>query len=121
MKKQEGELIRVNELLGKQPSIGLLPANQILPIAIIIIACYAVVKGIFGLGLIWIGLISLWLIATWLLLTGKDPDQYVNKFRKPIHRNWTIGGTLYISPLSTGKYRSRLKSQLLQEKNRKLK
>ena len=108
MKKEE-ELIKVNELLGKQPSIGLLPANQILPIAIIIISCYALIQGILGLGFICMGLISFWLVATWLLLTGKNPDQYVNKFRKPIHKNWSIGGTFYISPLLSQKYRLRLK------------
>jgi hypothetical protein len=121
MKKAEEELIKVNELLGKQPSIGLLPANQILPIAVIIMASYGVVEAILSWGLISTALVSFWLIATWLLLTGKDPDGYVNKFRKPIYRNWTIGGTFYISPLFPPKYRLRLKQQLLKEKKRRKK
>ena len=121
MNEPERGLIRVNQLLGKQPSIGLLPANQILPLTIIIIACYVVVEGIFSWGLISVGLTSLWLVATWLLLTGKDPDRYVNKFRQPIHRNWTIGGTFYISPLSSQQEQLRLKQQLLNEKKRRSK
>lgn len=115
------DLIEVNELLGKQPSIGFLPANQIFPLAVITTACYTVVQGIFSFGWVWVGLLSLWLVATWLLLTGKDPDQYVNKFRKPIFCNWTIGGTFYISPLLPQQYRRQLRQQLVQERKRRRK
>ena len=115
MKNPEEKLIEVNELLGKQPSIGLLAANQILPIALIIIVCYGVVEGFLSLGYIWVILSSLWLIATWILLTGNDPDQYLNKFRQPIFSNWTIGGTFYISPLLTKKRRLRLHKEYLKQ------
>ena len=116
MKNPEEKLIEVNELLGKQPSIGLLSANQILPIVVIIIFCYTICEGFLSLGFIWVIFSSLWLISTWILLTGNDPDQYLNKFRKPIHRNWTIGGTFYISPLLARKQRVRLYQEFLKQK-----
>ena len=115
-KNSEEKLIEVNQLLGKQPSIGLLPANQILPMAIIILTCYAVIEWFFSLGFIWIILSSLWLITTWILLTGNDPDQYLNKFRQPIFSNWTIAGTFYISPLLARNKRVRLHKEFLKEK-----
>lgn len=116
MKNPEEKLIEVNELLGKQPSLGLLSANQILPITVIIIVCYTVIEGFLSLGYIWVIFSSLWLITTWILLTGNDPDQYLNKFRKPRFSNWTIGGTVYISPLLAKKQKLRLHREFLQEK-----
>ena len=121
VKNPEEKLVEVNELLGKQPSIGLLPANQILPIAVIIMICYTVIEGFLSLGYIWVIFSSLWLIATWILLTGNNPDQYLNKFRQPIFSNWTIGGTVYISPLLTKKRRLKLHQELEKERNRRKK
>ena len=115
----EKEPIKVNELLGKQPSIGPLPANQILPLAMIIIGSYFLLDGLLDLGFIIVGLVSFWWGTTWLLLTGKDPDKYLNLFRKPPHHNWTIGGTLYISPLWSRKVRLKLKKQVLKEQKRR--
>ena len=101
--KGASEPIKVNEILGKQPSLGLLSANQILPLMLIVVGCYAVLEGFLGFGFPVVAGASLWLGTTWLLLTGNDPDSYLNLFRQPTCRDWTIGGAIYVSPLSTNR------------------
>lgn len=106
---QESKPVKINEVLGKQPSIGLLNANQILPMMVIILGSYALFDGFLGLGLPVVLFVSIWGIGTWLMLTGNDPDSYLNLYRKPPKRNWTIGGAVYVSPLLSRQERRQLK------------
>lgn len=111
------EPIRVNELLGKQPSLGLLSANQLFPLAMINVAGYFLADSIFSLGFPITILINVWLSASWLFLTGNSPDKFLNLFRKPFGCNWTVGGVSYISPLMPRK--ERIKLYQLEMKERK--
>jgi hypothetical protein len=95
----EKETIKVNRILGKQAGLGSIPANQILPWFAIITISYFIFDGLLGWGIPKVVVISFWLILSWWFVTGKDPDKYVNRFRKPKGRNWILGGAIYISPL----------------------
>jgi len=105
------EPVRVNKILGKQASIGPIPANQVLPWLAIIVLSYLIFEGVFGLGWFVVLGVSLWLVVSWWLLVGKDPDNYINRFRKQRGRNWIIGGALYVSPLLSRRERQRLKQR----------
>ncbi|MBD2354628.1 hypothetical protein H6G41_08290 [Tolypothrix sp. FACHB-123] len=77
----------VNQILGSQPSLGPLPADQILPWTVIALAAYFIVNGIFG-GLfqddfkkwLWTILIAGWGMATWWILTGGRSWSFLSKF-----------------------------------------
>lgn len=105
---QEQKPVKINEILGKQPGIGILSANQILPMMVIILGSYIIFDGFFGLGLPAVFGASIWGIGTWLMLTGNDPDSYLNLYRKPPKRNWTVGGAIYVSPLQSRQERRQL-------------
>lgn len=107
------EPIRVNKILGKQASLGPIPANQVLPWFTIVIVSYFIFNGVLGWELPTVFALSFWLVISWWLLTGNDPDNYVNRFRKHRARNWTIGGALYISPLLSKHKRRKLKNSKL--------
>jgi hypothetical protein len=107
----EKEAIRVNKILGKQAGFGPIPANQILPWFAIITVIYFILDGLLGWGIPKVVVISFWLIISWWFVTGKDPDKYVNRFRKPKGKNWISGGAIYISPLFSRGLRRRLKHQ----------
>lgn len=105
----EKEAVRVNKILGKQASFGLIPANQILPWFAIITITYFIFDGLLGWGIPKVAVISFWLILSWWFVTGKDPDKYINRFRKPKGRNWITGGAVYISPLLSAHSRQKLR------------
>jgi hypothetical protein len=77
----------VNQILGSQPSLGPLPADQILPWTVIALAAYFIINGIFG-GLfqdefkkwMWTILIAGWGMATWWILTGGRSWSFLSKF-----------------------------------------
>jgi hypothetical protein len=83
LKDPEQDFIPVNKILGKPASIGIVPANQILPWLILIIIAYMLTNGLFSLGMSWFLGISFWLIVSWWLLTGNNPHLFVDKFRYP--------------------------------------
>lgn len=109
MAGEQQKPVKINEVLGKPPGIGALSANQILPLMAIIIGSYVVFEGFLGFGFPVVIGIGAWGSCTWLLLTGNDPDSYLNLYRKPPRRNWTVGGALYISPLLSRQERRSLK------------
>lgn len=113
------EPIRVNELLGKQPSLGLLSANQLLPLAMIIIVISFLSDGIFSLGMPITIMLNVWFGVSWLVLTGNSPDKFINLFRKPFGTNWTVGGVVYISPLLSRVERQKIMKLEQKEKNSK--
>lgn len=105
------EPIKVNKILGKQAGFGPIPANQILPWFAIITITYFIFDGLLSWGIPKVAVISFWLILSWWFVTGKDPDKYINLFRKPKGSNWIIGGAIYISPLLSRNIRKQLKRQ----------
>ncbi|MBD2195131.1 MULTISPECIES: hypothetical protein [Calothrix] len=94
----------VNQILGSQPSLGPLPADQILPWTVIALAAYFIVNGIFG-GLfqddfkkwLWTILIAGWGMATWWILTGGRSWSFLSKFIGV--PSWTRGFARYQSLL----------------------
>jgi hypothetical protein len=98
-REPERDFVRVNRILGKQASIGPIPANQIVPWCVLVIISYGVTNGIFGFGLAWFFIVSFWLIVSWWLLTGNAPHLFTDKFRHPPGDEWCNGDALYISPL----------------------
>jgi hypothetical protein len=99
LKDPEQDFIPVNKILGKPASIGIIPANQILPWLILIIIAYTLTNGLFSLGMPWFFGISFWLIVSWWLLTGNQPHLFVDKFRYPPGQEWCNGYLRYLSPL----------------------
>jgi hypothetical protein len=96
----EKDFIRVNKILGKQASVGPIPANQIGPWCAIFVVSYILTNALFSLGLGWFFAVSFWLIVSWWLLTGNQPHHFTDKFRKPPGYEWCNGDSLYISPFS---------------------
>jgi hypothetical protein len=117
----EKETIKVNRILGKQAGLGPIPANQILPWFAIITISYFIFDGLLGWGIPKVVVISFWLILSWWFVTGKDPDKYVNRFRKPKGRNWIIGGAVYVSPLKRQEKEGRRQKEIKINNNLKQK
>ncbi|BDA72923.1 hypothetical protein RIVM261_011920 [Rivularia sp. IAM M-261] len=94
----------VNRILGSQPSLGPIPADQVLPWTIIALASYFIVNGIFG-GIfqdefqkwLWTALLATWGIATWWILTGGKSWRFLSKFIGV--PTWTRGFARYHSIL----------------------
>jgi hypothetical protein len=108
---EQREPVKVNEMLGKQAAIGPFPANQIIPFGVIILGSFLIVEGVFDKGLFEVFITSIWGIVSWWLLTGQDPDEYLNLYRKHKYRNWLSGGAVYISPLLPRKERQKIKQR----------
>lgn len=102
--KKEQEFRPVNQILGSQPSLGPLPADQIFPWIVIALTSYFIVNGIFG-GLfsddfqkwLWTVLLAGWGIATWWILTGGRSWRFLSKFIGV--PTWTRGFARYQSLL----------------------
>lgn len=102
--KKEQEFRPVNQILGSQPSLGPLPADQIFPWIVIALSSYFIVNGIFG-GLfsddfqkwLWTILLAGWGIATWWILTGGRSWRFLSKFIGV--PTWTRGFARYQSLL----------------------
>jgi hypothetical protein len=84
----------VNAMLGSQPRVGPLPANQLFPWTIISLGLWLVASFI-SLPLIWTVLLVFWGDVTWWLLTGKTPWRFLSKFIGT--PNLTRGGVSYQS------------------------
>ena len=92
----------VNQILGSQPSLGPIPADQIIPWTLIAITVYIVINGVFG-GLfsdnfqkwLWIVLITGWGMATWWILTGGRSWRFLSKLIAV--PTWTRGFARYKS------------------------
>lgn len=92
----------VNQILGTQPSLGPIPADQIFPWTIIFLISYFIINGFLG-GLfqnewhkwLWTLLISGWGMATWWILTGGRSWRFLSKFIGV--PTWTRGVARYRS------------------------
>ncbi|NET40191.1 MAG: hypothetical protein F6K19_51035, partial [Cyanothece sp. SIO1E1] len=69
----------VNHILGAQPRLGPIPAEQIIPWTSMIGIAYLIGRGL-GLDWLMIGLIAAWGIATWWILTGGKNWKFLAKF-----------------------------------------
>ncbi|MDH6059646.1 hypothetical protein NWP17_04190 [Chrysosporum bergii ANA360D] len=99
---REQEFRPVNQILGSQPSLGPIPADQIFPWMVIVLAAYFVVNGVFGGSFrddfqkwLWTVLIAGWGIGTWWILTGGRSWRFLSKFVGV--PTWTIGFARYHS------------------------
>jgi hypothetical protein len=94
----------VNQILGSQPSLGPIPADQILPWTVIALVSYFIINGIFG-GFfsdgfqkwLWVILVTAWGMATWWILTGGRSWRFLSKFIGV--PTWTRGFARYRSIL----------------------
>jgi hypothetical protein len=94
----------VNQILGAQPSLGPIPADQVLPWTVIALTSYFIINGIFG-GIfkdefqkwLWTLLITGWGMATWWILTGGRSWRFLSKFIGV--PTWTRGFARYQSLL----------------------
>jgi len=91
------EFIAVNGALNLKPSFGPIPADQVIPWSVIVLANIVVANRILGLSWITTILSTGWGIATWWILTGSDASRFLSKFHSP--PLWLYGNLTYYSPL----------------------
>ncbi|BAZ71034.1 MAG: hypothetical protein KME28_22100 [Pelatocladus maniniholoensis HA4357-MV3] len=70
----------VNVTVGKQPSIGPFPSDQLIPWVVISGLSYFLGRGLLKLNWIWIGAASAWGISTWWVLTANGAWRILSKF-----------------------------------------
>lgn len=103
-KDVERDFVKVNKILGKQASIGFIPAEQLIPFVFIAIVCYVATNGFLSLGNTWFALTTFWLSLSWWLLTGKEPHLFIDKFRNTpggkSGGDWIDARSIYISPIA---------------------
>ncbi|BAZ21814.1 hypothetical protein NIES4073_26920 [Kalymmatonema gypsitolerans NIES-4073] len=99
---RDKEFRPVNQILGAQPSLGPIPADQIFPWAIIALTSYFIVNGFFGSFFadewqkwLWTILIAGWGMATWWILSGGRSWRFLSKFMGV--PTWTRGTARYKS------------------------
>jgi hypothetical protein len=103
--KQDKEFRPVNQVLGTQPSLGPIPADQIFPWLAIALVSYFIIHGIFGSAFsdqwqkwLWTLLCCGWGIATWWILTGGRSWKFLSRFIGV--PTWTRGVARYQSFLA---------------------
>jgi hypothetical protein len=114
----------VNQILGTQPSLGPIPADQIIPWVVIALVSYFIINGFFG-GLfadewqkwLWTTLITAWGIATWWILTGGRSWRFLSKFIGV--PNWTRGVARYKSFLAFYYERKNRKTKSRNQRSRR--
>ena len=100
--EKDPEFRPVNQILGSQPYLGPIPADQIIPWAVIALSVYFIINGVFG-GLfeddfqrwLWIVLMTGWGMATWWILTGGKSWRFLSKLIAV--PTWTRGFARYQS------------------------
>lgn len=102
--ESDKEFRPVNQILGTQPSLGPIPADQVFPWTVIALTSYFIVNGIFGSIFsdefqkwLWTLLITAWGMATWWILTGGRSWRFLSKFIGV--PTWTRGFARYQSLL----------------------
>lgn len=97
-RQDPNEFIPVNGALNLKPSFGPIPADQLIPWSVIVLANVVVANRILGLSWLVTILSTGWGIVTWWLLTGSDASRFLSKFHSP--PNWLYGNLPYCSPLT---------------------
>ena len=90
---------KVNTTLGKQPSIGPFPADQLIPWAIISGISYYLAHGLLRLNWVWTISIAAWGISTWWVMTANGAWRILSKFVST--PNWTRVGIPYQQLVNT--------------------
>jgi hypothetical protein len=96
---QQQEFVRYNKILGKEASIGPIPANQVIPWVLLIIIAYILTNVLTNFGLGAFAAIAIWLVVSYWILTGSKPYQYLDKWRSPPGKDWCNANKIYISLL----------------------
>lgn len=99
MKDPDIGFIKVNQILGKQASIGPIPADQIVPWMLLIGIAYFLTQGLFSFGMPVFLFVAAWFCIAWWLLTGKRPHLFVDRFRGTPGTDWINGEAAYLSPI----------------------
>ena len=84
----------VNQSLGKQPSLGPIPAALLAPSLVILVGSYFLVQVVLSLGFVWFLLVSAWGLSTWWLVVGEKTWRFTNKFVST--PNWKRGHVPYV-------------------------
>ncbi|MBW4586908.1 hypothetical protein G7B40_024055 [Aetokthonos hydrillicola Thurmond2011] len=125
MAKERDEDFRpVNQILGSQPSLGPIPADQVFPWTVIALSSYFIINGIFG-GFfqddfqkwLWTVLIAGWGMATWWILTGGRSWRFLSKFIGV--PTWTRGIARYLSLLEVNHEAKNRKTKRRNRRKRK--
>jgi hypothetical protein len=84
---------RVNPSLGKNPSLGPIPANLLAPSGAILVGFYILIEVLLSLGFVLFLLLSLWGVSTWWVVVGEKTWRFTHKFiRVP---QWKRGHVSY--------------------------
>jgi hypothetical protein len=90
---KESAFRRVNPSLGKQPNIGPLPADQLIPWVVIFLCFYYIFHGIFGLDWVWTGSAIAWGCSTWWVMTARGAYRWLSMFLPT--PKWGVGFARY--------------------------
>lgn len=96
MPRNPDQFIKYNKILGKEASIGPVPANQLVPWLGLVLIAYTLTNGLFSLGLGWFFGLSFWLVVSWWMLTGSRPYRFLNQWRSPPGADWCNANQRYI-------------------------
>lgn len=88
----------VNQSLGRQPSLGPIPANLLAPSGGIFVGFYILIEVVLGLGFVPFLLLSTWGISTWWVVVGEKTWLFTHKF-VPVP-DWKRGHVPYQRHLS---------------------
>ena len=99
MESEKSKYRKVNATLGKQPSIGPFPADQLVPWAIICGSSYYLAHGLLRLNWVWTISIAAWGISTWWVMTANGAWRILSKFVST--PNWTRVGIPYQQLMDT--------------------
>jgi hypothetical protein len=86
-------MISVNKTLDKQPTIFLIPANQIIPWAIIFLLTFYICYQFLQLNFVWTILMTGWGCSTWWILTINGYHHFFSRLMKT--PNWVRAITYY--------------------------
>lgn len=100
MRDREKDEILLNPNYGLTPSIGPIPATQLLPWSLIIVVAYIATNFFLELGLITWLFVSVWGVSTWWILTGDNPASFINLFRPAPGKDWIGSDLQWRSPFS---------------------
>ncbi|NJL78886.1 MAG: hypothetical protein HC836_48140 [Richelia sp. RM2_1_2] len=99
MESEKSKYRNVNATLGKQPSIGPFPADQLVPWAIICGGSYYIAHGLLRLNWVWTIAIATWGISSWWVLTANGAWRILSKFVST--PNWARVGIPYQQLVNT--------------------
>ncbi len=103
---QSDDFVKVSKIYQQEASIGPVPADQLVPWGIMVMASFFICEVLLSLGLVVWGATSLWLIASWWLLTGKKSYQYTDLWIMP-NNDWINLPHLWISAEDTDLFKQK--------------